>query len=167
MPYKDPEVRKAYLKSYNLNHLQELSEYHKRYHKENKEVILAKTRAWRIDNPEKYAEQLARQSARNKGKPNWLLKKRLTRAEYDAMLVLQGGCCGLCKRPFSEDNPPVLDHCHLTNKNRGLLHSACNLGIGHFKDDPVVCELAAEYLRRTNEKVSIVDATAFDTPSVG
>jgi hypothetical protein len=33
-------------------------------------------------------------------------------------------------------------------KNRGLLHSKCNIGIGQFDDSPSRCELAASYLRR-------------------
>ena len=164
MPYKDPKKRAEYLKSYNLNHLTELTDYYKRYHQENKEVIQTRVRAWRIANPEKYAEQLARQAAKNKGKPSWL--RRLTREEYDAMLSSQGGNCALGRKSFSKDNTPVLDHCHLTDKNRGLLHSACNLGIGHFKDDPETCVLAAEYLRRTNEKISDAGSPVSSTNDV-
>lgn len=45
----------------------------------------------------------------------------------------------------------VVDHCHTTNKYRGLLCNRCNLGIGHFLDNPDTLESAAKYLRRFNE----------------
>ena len=40
----------------------------------------------------------------------------------------------------------VTDHCHTTLKVRGKLCTNCNLGLGHFKDDPALLEFARVYL---------------------
>lgn len=40
----------------------------------------------------------------------------------------------------------VVDHNHKTNKIRGMLCQRCNQGLGQFKDDPMLLEMARIYL---------------------
>lgn len=40
----------------------------------------------------------------------------------------------------------VVDHNHTTNKIRGMLCQRCNQGLGQFKDDPMLLEMARIYL---------------------
>lgn len=46
----------------------------------------------------------------------------------------------------------VVDHCHETGQIRGMLCNHCNRGLGHFRDDPLLLEFAAEYLRELGGK---------------
>lgn len=76
-------------------------------------------------------------------------------AEYEKLVAAQGGVCAICKlaetNVVSKKNPKVrilsVDHCHKTGKIRGLLCHACNVGIGHFEDDPSLIDRAIQYLK--------------------
>lgn len=64
--------------------------------------------------------------------------------------MAQGERCLLCGVVFDATprGKPALDHCHITGKVRGVLHVACNSGLGQFRDDPALLDAAALYLRR-------------------
>lgn len=75
-----------------------------------------------------------------------LLRRRgLTQEAFDKMVADQEGACALCRAVVAK---LYIDHDHVTNQTRGLLCNHCNLGLGHFKDDPQVLEKAAVYLLR-------------------
>lgn len=57
--------------------------------------------------------------------------------------------CLICGK---EADNLVTDHCHSTFKVRGKLCNNCNLGLGHFKDDPMLLEFAKIYLMKYSEK---------------
>ena len=50
--------------------------------------------------------------------------------------------CVIC----GADEKLVVDHDHRTGKVRGMLCNHCNRGLGHFRDDPLLLEFAAQYL---------------------
>jgi len=50
--------------------------------------------------------------------------------------------CIICGLPAE-----VVDHDHVSKRIRGSLCHRCNMGLGHFRDDPELLELAAMYLR--------------------
>lgn len=74
-------------------------------------------------------------------------KKRfgLSRLELDEMYRKQSGVCALCYTPFTAQRPCV-DHCHETNKVRGLLCHHCNTALGLFRDNKDVLANAIKYL---------------------
>jgi hypothetical protein len=84
---------------------------------------------------------------RERDKLNALQKKArygLTPEMEAAILVDQGGVCGLCGGP----PPLVVDHCHKTKMVRGLLCSRCNRGLGMLGDDVDGLLRALTYLSR-------------------
>ncbi len=76
----------------------------------------------------------------------------ITLADYESMLVGQGGVCAICKLPpkgLRTCNKSLqVDHDHKTGKVRQLLCTNCNLGVGKFMDQPELLRKAAEYLEK-------------------
>ncbi|MFE1849840.1 endonuclease VII domain-containing protein [Streptomyces sp. NPDC059489] len=67
-------------------------------------------------------------------------------ADLEHMIRAQEGRCAICSDAFQSDKHTHVDHCHATGAIRGILCSACNLMIGHAKDDPKRLLAAAQYL---------------------
>lgn len=42
------------------------------------------------------------------------------------MLMKQNHKCGICKGAFTKNDDPVVDHCHISGRLRGILHRSCN-----------------------------------------
>lgn len=70
-------------------------------------------------------------------------------AEFDTLLESQGGVCAICS---GERNGPGkrlhIDHCHDSQRIRGLLCGKCNTAVGLLDDDPERAERLAAYLRK-------------------
>lgn len=68
--------------------------------------------------------------------------------DYNDLLKGQKNKCKICgtKNPTGTHKHLVVDHCHETNKIRGLLCGRCNAGIGFFNDDLKLIKKAIEYL---------------------
>ncbi len=86
--------------------------------------------------------------AKNKDKYN-ATRKRGGPSLYDQMFESQAGVCAVCRKPERSGRYKTLtvDHCHASEKIRGLLCSTCNRAIGMMGDNPLVLEVAARYLR--------------------
>ena len=84
----------------------------------------------------------------NKGYQLWAVYK-LTIDDFEQMQKDQNYCCAICKRDTKKF---YVDHCHTTNKVRGLLCMNCNTGLGHFQDNQDWLNNAISYLKQTELK---------------
>lgn len=69
----------------------------------------------------------------------------ITEEDYNEMLESQNGVCAICGGNNGQRSLAV-DHCHETDKVRGLLCTGCNTAIGSLRDSPELCRNAALYL---------------------
>jgi hypothetical protein len=70
-------------------------------------------------------------------------------ADYLEMLEAQNGRCKICKADVPGGKGSFhVDHCHDSNKVRGLLCHHCNVGIGNFKDNISTLASAILYLSK-------------------
>ncbi len=71
---------------------------------------------------------------------------KITWEQYQELIRLSEGVCGICKLP--DKRALSIDHCHKTGKVRGLLCRDCNRGLGFFKDSQIGLQKALAYLQR-------------------
>lgn len=90
------------------------------------------------------------------GHKNHDLKKiyNLTEEQYSSLLKQQKMVCAICKKGEEHKNHITkkyiclaVDHCHKTQKIRGLLCRSCNLMLGNSKDNIETLETAIKYLK--------------------
>ena len=146
----------AYMKEYYQANKEELSAYHKEYRQANKEELNAYHKEYQQANKEKINSWHKEYYQANKEKiaariKEYKLKKKygITLKEKKAMLKKQNNKCKICSFKFNENNfksTSCIDHCHTTNKIRGLLCRSCNVGLGHFKDNTNLLTTAITYL---------------------
>lgn len=78
----------------------------------------------------------------------------ITIDDYEKILENQGNKCAICgagertveHKANNGMTSFAVDHCHDTNKIRGILCIDCNRGLGLFKDSPEIMKSAYEYL---------------------
>ncbi len=74
-----------------------------------------------------------------------ILRYDINASEYETLLLKQEGHCALCPEEVSD-----VDHCHVTNRVRGLLCRKCNLTIALLENRSDWVERAREYLSGTS-----------------
>ena len=124
-------------------------------------------RAWVKAHPEKNRAKGKRFRSANPvayrhGQTKSRLKRTygITAEQYLELLEKQRGKCALCEIPLvslldndrdftgqPDNNVARVDHCHKTERVRGLLCFSCNVGLGKFRDDEQLLLKAVEYLR--------------------
>lgn len=113
-----------------------------------KECRDEKTAQWRIKNRDKYNSDM-----RDYNKVHYrrlhLMRYKLTPDQYQSMIKAQDGKCKICNVIPKTKRPLAIDHCHTTNKVRGLLCYGCNRAIA-ILDKPGLLKSALEYLNITS-----------------
>ena len=126
--------------------------YNKDYRSKNRDRCVRSCAAWRKNNPEK-----KRASTR---KSELKAKYGLTLECFDRLMREQNGMCAICNHVFDQTSNignARVDHCHSSQKVRGLLCNSCNTGIGMLREDVGIFMRAVSYLRRN--KVDLPDDT--------
>ena len=98
-----------------------------------------KNKKWMKENPEKLPtlqEKRAYSRKKNFG---------VSEEDYAKMLSDQNNSCAICSKEIGWE--AAVDHCHTTNKVRGLLCRNCNLGLGGFKDNTETNRKAIAYVK--------------------
>jgi hypothetical protein len=98
-----------------------------RYYKKNKKKLLAYSKNWCKNHPDKYAVY----------KRKYLLKVTygITLEQYNEMLHNQKGVCAICSQSNRNGRPLVIDHDHKTGNIRGLLCDKCNPVLGYVDEN--------------------------------
>jgi hypothetical protein len=126
---KNPDKEKTRCKRYREKHRENINaKALERYHRSNKLPDI-KTRLWI-----------------NRIKCEY----NLTPYAYEGLLRWQGYKCAICRTEFSKADRKLwanIDHCHKTDRVRGILCTGCNIGLGGFRDNPDACLRAERYLR--------------------
>lgn len=125
-------------------------EYSRRWYRTNKTKHRAATRRHYAENREEISAREKRRYKDNRSaiiaraRVNYLRREYgLSPADYDQLLIEHSGRCAICETAATK---LVVDHDHAAGHLRGLLCSNCNVGLGHFKDDPARLTTAIRYL---------------------
>jgi hypothetical protein len=70
----------------------------------------------------------------------------ITLERFEELKAAQNNSCAVCNSLFSDSEKACVDHCHTTNKVRGLLCHNCNRALGLFKDSLHSLNNAIKYL---------------------
>jgi hypothetical protein len=122
------------------------NEYSKKYAKEHPEKI----KAYYQKNKIKIKEY--RDKNKDQKRNSMRIKEfGINNEEYNQLFIEQNGVCAICFKPERAKQNGILvllaiDHDHKTGKIRGLLCTRCNVGLGHFNDDPILLRSATKYL---------------------
>lgn len=134
-----------------------ISSFYKRsetsYRSQCKDCMIKIRTAWQKDNKDKVN---AYHKEQRKLKPHLEKNRRLkyrfgiTLEDFNAMLEEQNNKCLICDTSFDNQSACV-DHCHTTGGVRGLLCTACNQGLGQFKDNVDNLTKAIDYILTTRK----------------
>jgi hypothetical protein len=138
-------------------------------HRKNANKKRNENRAWfndkakndRENNPDKWKFIHRKTYEYQKGKWGILLSLKkccervgITIEKFQELHDACKGLCEICFQPETRINGKtkisqrlVIDHCHKTNKFRGLICHNCNTGIGKFQDDPIRMSRAIRYVK--------------------
>ena len=93
------------------------------------------------------------ETQRRANRKQQLSRYGITPDDYERMWAEQGGKCMLCSQRAKPGGIRAasrlhVDHDHATGYRRDLLCNDCNVGLGKFRDDPVLLRAAADYIER-------------------
>lgn len=106
-----------------------------------------------ILNTKRYFKKYSKNEAHRRRAYKYTLKNRygLTQEDYATLYNNQEGKCLVCFKVFpsllEQRKGLVVDHCHSSNRVRGLLCTRCNVGMGQLGDNIEFLSNAIKYLK--------------------
>jgi hypothetical protein len=127
-------------KLYYDNNQDKAKELSRKHYVKNKEKLSIKSKEDWKNNPERRTKSRLR-------------PYKLTSEEFDSLLLRDDNKCSICSLSRKEHfikykRDLYIDHCHVSNKIRGILCHNCNLALGNFKDDKKLLNNAIIYLEK-------------------
>ena len=120
------------------------------WYERNREKAKEKYRIWRLNNLDKVKKYNA--DNRRKHYQQEVVRKYGVPIDwFDGQMKKQKGKCACCGMSFEWGNKqtsPHVDHCHKTQKVRGILCNRCNSVLGLCKDDIQLLSSLVRYLRK-------------------
>lgn len=156
---RHPEIVKARNKEQYEKNKAKRIEFQKEYYQENKDKVLAvqqKRYSQKKDQILQQAKEFRKNNpvlvAKRERKYDLWAKYKITPEQIVQMWESQEGRCANRKCGdflTTGKSGYCVDHCHSTNKVRGLLCRTCNLALGHVQDSEPKLIGLAEYLYRS------------------
>lgn len=160
--YKNPnltkEKSKSYSEKYRDKNIEEIKKKNREYKKKIYSKIYQKKKEFLKDpeNKKQYLEKSRQYQEKYKSngasrKTHLKFRYGITPEDFNQILSFQGEVCPVCGGPFDENRKGYIDHCHKTERIRGILHMQCNTLLGMAKDKVEILKNAINYLERTGE----------------
>ena len=134
-------------------------QYQKTYYNKNRERLLAQKKIYGQIPRNKILKRDWNRTYRANHKEKYTLyskNKRLNKIygigieEYNNLLLLQNETCAICKEN-KQKYPLAVDHCHNTNKIRGLLCTKCNTFLGLYEKNIEKIDKFINYIKGQND----------------
>lgn len=142
-----------------------VNEWAKNWKKSNRDRVNATNARSKANNPEQWKAFYEREylSKKERHGTSLLNTKEIARRNglsiehYEAMFVAQNNLCAICDQHETKLNRSskvarlTVDHNHQSGKVRELLCHACNLAIGHARENINIIKSAIAYLENNND----------------
>jgi Recombination endonuclease VII len=134
-------------------HKEDIRDRNQAYYEANRDKLVQRERDKRAQDPMVLLARERREMFR--GKPWlrqiwWRFRPMISWEKFKEIAPqVEAGPCDVCGKTGERMR---FDHDHVTLKFRGLLCHKCNVGLGHYADDPVMVRKAAEYLEKAKLK---------------
>lgn len=134
----------------------------------SREIHRASAERLRKNDPEGYRQRgIAYRLANPEKVRKWSLRHYGILPEtFDRIYDEQGGRCAICRDEIPRlGKGRHLDHCHQTNRIRGILCTGCNLGLGNFRDRVDALRAAAAYVETADTGLVVAHPERLNRPN--
>jgi hypothetical protein len=108
---------------------------HKDWYERHYEHVSAQKRQYYVRDRELVIERSRRSMTTDRRRSKHRFQRYgLTRHQFEDLFDRHAGRCAICTREFGEGSLRMnIDHCHVTQRVRGLLCHRCNIDLGVFE----------------------------------